>query len=74
LFFGLQLVSRIFEEFQHSAIQTKIVQHFGEFFHQIKVGHPIGTRRLMKNDEIGCILYSVAQNLLFSNIQYQNEK
>jgi hypothetical protein len=34
LFFGLQLVSK---EFQHPAIQTKIEQHFGGFFHQIKV-------------------------------------
>ncbi len=32
LFFGLQLVSK---EFQHPAIQTKIEQHFGRFFHQI---------------------------------------
>jgi hypothetical protein len=37
-FFGLQLVS---EEFQHLAIQTKIVQPFGGFFHQIKVCQPI---------------------------------
>jgi hypothetical protein len=28
-FFGLRLVSRIFEEFPHPTIQTKIVQHFG---------------------------------------------
>jgi hypothetical protein len=33
LFFGLRLLSRIFEEFQHSAIKTKIVQHFvADFF------------------------------------------
>jgi hypothetical protein len=25
------------KEFQHPAIQTKIEQHFGGFFHQIKV-------------------------------------
>ncbi len=31
LFFGGRLVSRLFEEFQHPAIQTKIVQHFGGF-------------------------------------------
>jgi hypothetical protein len=37
LFFGLPLVGRIFEEFQHPAIQTKIVQPFGGFFQQIKV-------------------------------------
>jgi hypothetical protein len=37
-------VSRIFEEFQHPAIQTKIVQHFVGFFHQIKVRQPIGRK------------------------------
>jgi hypothetical protein len=37
LFFGLWLVSRIFEEFKHSATQTKTVQPFGGFFQQIKV-------------------------------------
>jgi hypothetical protein len=30
--FGGQLVSRIFEDFQQSATQNKIVQHFGGFF------------------------------------------
>jgi hypothetical protein len=30
-------MNRIFQEFQHRAIQTKIEQHFGGFFHQIKV-------------------------------------
>ncbi len=39
LFFGLRLVSK---EFQHPAIQSKIVQHFGKFFHQIKLRQPIG--------------------------------
>jgi hypothetical protein len=34
LFFGLPLVSRIFEEFQHAAIQAKIVQPFGGFFNK----------------------------------------
>ncbi len=55
-------MGRIFEEFQHStAIQTKIVQHFGGFFHQRKMRKPIGrkdstgTSRLPKNDEIGGI-------------------
>jgi hypothetical protein len=31
-FFGLRLVSRIFEEFQHPPIQAKKVQSFGGFF------------------------------------------
>ncbi len=41
LLFGLRLrlVSRIFEEFQHPATQTKVVHDFGGFFHQIKVRH-----------------------------------
>jgi hypothetical protein len=34
LFFGLWLVIK---EFQHLAIQTKIEQHFGGFFHQVEV-------------------------------------
>jgi hypothetical protein len=34
LFVGLQLLSK---EFQHLAIQTKIEQHFGGLFHQMKV-------------------------------------
>jgi hypothetical protein len=37
LFLGLRLVRKIFEENQQSAIQTKIEQHFGGFFQQIKV-------------------------------------
>jgi hypothetical protein len=45
LFFGLQLVSK---EFHHSAIQTKIEQNFGGFFHQIKVRQPIGGQDFMQ--------------------------
>ncbi len=45
-FFGLQLVRRIFEE--HPAIQTKLVQHFGGFIHQIKVRQPIGSNDSIK--------------------------
>jgi hypothetical protein len=41
LFFGRQLVSRIFEKLQHPAIQTKKVQLFGGFFYQIKMCQPI---------------------------------
>jgi len=37
MFFRLQLVSK---EFQHPAMQTKIQQHFGGFFHQINVPPP----------------------------------
>jgi hypothetical protein len=45
LFLGLQLVNK---EFHHSAIQTKIEQNFGGFFHQIKVCQPIGRKDLNK--------------------------
>jgi hypothetical protein len=44
LFLGLRLVCRIFEENQQSAIQTKLEQHFGRFFQQIKVRQPIGRK------------------------------
>jgi hypothetical protein len=43
-FFGLWLVRRIFVEFQHPAIQTKIVHHCGGFFHEIIVRQPIGRK------------------------------
>jgi hypothetical protein len=73
-------MSKIFEEFQHHAIQTKMVQHFGGFFHQIKVRHPIRRKdsiqavcRRMRRLE--AFLYGSAQNFeLFSKIQDQNGK
>ncbi len=81
LFFRLRLVSRIFEEFQHPAIQIKIVLHLGGFFHQIKVRQPIGskdsiTSRLPKNEEIGGILYLAVKNfeLFFSKIKIKIKK
>jgi hypothetical protein len=49
LFFGGWLMSRIFQEFQHPAIQTKIVQHFGEFFHQIIVRQTKGRKDSIQN-------------------------
>jgi hypothetical protein len=45
LFFGLRLVSK---EFQHPAIQTKIQQQLGGFFHQIEVRQPIGRQDSMQ--------------------------
>ncbi len=45
MFFGLWLVSN---EFHYSAIQTKIEQHFGGIFHQIKVRQPIGRQDSMQ--------------------------
>ncbi len=77
LFLGLRLTSTFFKEFQHPAIQTKIVQHLGVFFNPIKVCQPIGRKdsiqavcqRMMR---LKAFLYLVAQN--FSNIQDQDKK
>jgi hypothetical protein len=65
LFFRLQILSRIFEEFQHPAIQTKIVQHFGGFFHQLKVCQPKGKKDSIKI----AIPTSRRLDSFFSNIQ-----
>jgi hypothetical protein len=64
LFFGLRLVSK---EFHHSAIQTKIEQNFGGFFHQIKVRQPIGRQDSMQNvirtrRRLDSFLHETAQN------------
>jgi hypothetical protein len=45
LFFGLRLVSK---EFQHPTIQTKIEQHFGRVFLQIKVCQPTEKQDFMQ--------------------------
>jgi hypothetical protein len=47
--FGLRLES---EELHHSAIQTKIEQHFGGFLYQIKVCQPIGRKDSMQTIKI----------------------
>ncbi len=71
LFFGLLLVSKVF---QHPAIQTKIEQHFGGFFHQIKVCYPIGRQDSMQtvirtSRRLDSFLHEAAQNFeAFSNI------
>jgi hypothetical protein len=78
LFLGLRLVSRIFEENQQSAIQTRIEQHFGGFFQQIKVRQPIGRKDskqtvILTSRRLDSFLYEAAQNFeLFSNTQGQN--
>jgi hypothetical protein len=71
LVFGLRLVSK---EFLHSAIQTRIEQHFAGFFHQIYVRQPIGrhdsTQTVILTSRLDSILYEAAQNFeVFSNIQ-----
>jgi hypothetical protein len=72
LFFGLQLMSK---EFQHPAIQTKTEQHFGRFFHQIKVCQPIGRQDSMQtvirtSRKLDSFLHEAAQNFeVSSNIQ-----
>jgi hypothetical protein len=70
-------VSRIFEENQQSAIHTKIDQHFGGFFQQIKVRQPIGIKDSKQNlipisRKLDSFLYEAAHNVeLFSKIQDQ---
>jgi hypothetical protein len=72
---GLQLVSRIFEEFQHSAIQTKKMQAFWRIFlsnksvsaNKKKVFY---TSHLPKNEETEAFLHLAAQNFeLLSKIK-----
>jgi hypothetical protein len=73
-------VSRIFEENQQSAIQTKIEHHFGGFFQQIKGRQPKGRKEskqivIPTSRRLTSFLYEVAQNFEpFSNIQDQNLK
>jgi hypothetical protein len=63
------------KECQHPAIQTKIEQHFGGFFHQIKVRQPIGRQDSMPtlirtSRRLDKFLHEAAQNFeLFLNIQ-----
>jgi hypothetical protein len=72
LFFGLQLVTKVF---QHPTIQNKIEQHICGFFHQIKVRQPIGRQDSMQtvirtSRRLDIFLLEVAQNFeVFSNIQ-----
>jgi hypothetical protein len=67
-------LSRMLEENQQSAIQTKIEQHFGGFFQQIKVRLPLGRKDskqtvIPTSRRLDSFLYEVAQNFeLFSNI------
>jgi hypothetical protein len=63
LFLRLRLVSK---ENQQSAIQTKIEQHFGGFFQQIKGRQPIGRKDskhtvIPTSRRLDSILYKVAQ-------------
>jgi hypothetical protein len=76
-FFGLWLVSK---ECQHPAIQTKIEQHFGRFFHQIKVHQPTGRQDSMQtmirtSRRLDSFLHEAAHNFeVFSNVQEWNKK
>jgi hypothetical protein len=75
LFLGLRLGSKIFEENQQFAIQTKIEQHFRGFCQQIKVRQPIGRKDskqtvIPTSRRLDSFLYEAAQNFeLISNIQ-----
>jgi hypothetical protein len=67
LLFGLQLWRGIFEELQHPAIQTKIVQPFGGNVQQIKVRQLRGRKDsiqtvIRKGRGSDSFLYEAAQN------------
>jgi hypothetical protein len=63
------------KEFQYPAIQTKIMQYFGSFFHQIKVRQQIERQDSMQtmirtSRRLDSVLHEAAQNFeIFSNIQ-----
>jgi hypothetical protein len=68
LFFGLRIVSRIFEEFQHLTIKTKIVQPLGGFFKQINICQPIGRKDSIQtviraSRRLDSFLYEAAQKI-----------
>jgi hypothetical protein len=74
LFFGLRFVSK---EFQHPAIQTKIEQHFGRVFHQIKVSQRRGRQDSMQtmirtSRRLDSFWHEAAQN--FEILKIKNEK
>jgi hypothetical protein len=74
-------MSRIFEEFQDPAIQTKMVQHLCGFFHQIKVRQPMGRKDSIqtvcrKSRRLDSFLYEAAQNLSlfkYSRLKFKNK-
>jgi hypothetical protein len=72
LFFGLWLLSRIF---QHPAIQTKIEQPFSGFFQQVKVRQPKGRKDSIQtviqiSRPLDSFLYEATENFeVFSIIQ-----
>jgi hypothetical protein len=62
------------KEFQHPAIQTKTEQHFGRFFHQIKVRQPIGRQDFMQtvirtSRRLDSFLHEAAQNFEISRMK-----
>jgi hypothetical protein len=73
-------VSGIFDEFQHPPIQPKIVQHFGGYFHQIKVHQPIGRKdsiqtMIRTNRRLDSFLHEAAQNFFkYSELKLKNQK
>ncbi len=74
LFFGLRLAGK---KFHHSAIQIKIEENFGGFFHQMKVRQPIGRQDSMQtvnrtSKRLDSFLHEAAQNFeLLTHIQDQ---
>jgi hypothetical protein len=72
---GLLLMSI---EFQHPIILTKIEQHFGGFFHQIKVRQPIKRQDFYANrDPINQevrLIFAWSGSKLWSLLKYSNVK
>jgi hypothetical protein len=72
LFFGLRFVSGRISTFRN---QNQIVQHFGGFFHQIKVRQPIGRKDSIQtvirtSRSLDSSLYEAAQDFkVFANVQ-----
>jgi hypothetical protein len=69
LFFGLRLVSTIFEEVQTSRNPSK-PKYCGGFFQQIKVRQPVGRKDSIQtvirtSRRLELFLYEAAENLIF---------
>jgi hypothetical protein len=74
LVFGLRHVSK---EFQHPAIQTWIVQHFGRFFHQINMRQPkvFYTNCNPNKQEVGFnFVWSSLTLFKYSKVKLKNQK
>ncbi len=73
-------INRIFKEFQHHALQTNIVNHFGGFFHQTKVHQPIGCKDFIQTviristEAGGCIHFCMKRLRTLMSFKYSKLK